>query len=108
MSGGLSYVMAAEAEDVLHRDFVTLENLEPEEESWLRRVLEEHVMQTGSPKASRILSRRSALPLRRVQPVHFQGTVAATWSPVLAFLKSGAPLVPAAPILHTDQTALLA
>jgi glutamate synthase domain-containing protein 2/glutamate synthase domain-containing protein 1/glutamate synthase domain-containing protein 3 len=108
MTGGLSYVMPAEAEDVLHLDFVTLENIEAEEESWLRRVLEEHVMRTGSPRASRILSRRGVLPLKRVQPIHFQGTVAATWAPVLSFLKNGADLVPASPILHTDQTALLA
>ena len=38
---------------------------------------------TGSPTAARLLVRRGALPLVRVQPVHFQGTIEATWCPVL-------------------------
>ena len=83
MTGGLAYVLRMEAEEVLHRDFVTLEEVEPREEEWLRRALEEHVRVTGSPRASRTLSSRGAFPLVRVQPVHFQGTVEATWKPVL-------------------------
>jgi glutamate synthase (NADPH/NADH) large chain len=86
MTGGLAYVLRAEAEDVLHRDFVTLAEMDAEEESWLRRALEEHVHFTSSPRALRLLSRRAALPLLRVQPVHFQGTIEATWSPILAQL----------------------
>src|SRR5215470_9165088 len=83
MTGGLAYVLRMEAEEVLHRDFVTLEEVEPLEEEWLRRALEEHVRVTGSPRTSRTLSSRGAFPLVRVQPVHFQGTVEATWKPVL-------------------------
>jgi hypothetical protein len=49
-------------------------------------VLEEHVHFTGSPRASRLLSRRNGLPFVRVQPVHLQATVADTWKPVLARL----------------------
>ena len=84
MTGGLAYVLRAEAGDVLHRDFVTLEEIEPQEEEWLRQALEEHVHHTRSPRAARMLSRRGTLPLMRVQPVHFQGSLEATWKPVLA------------------------
>jgi glutamate synthase (NADPH/NADH) large chain len=87
MTGGLSYVLRAEADEVLHRDFVALHEVEAEEEQWLRRVLEEHLNFTGSPRASRLLSRRNGLPFVRVQPVHFQGSIADTWKPILAQLK---------------------
>ena len=87
MTGGLAYVLRAEAEDVLHKDFVALHELEAEEESWLRPALEEHLHFTASPRASRLLSRRNGLPFVRVQPVHLQGSVGDTWAPVLAQLK---------------------
>jgi glutamate synthase domain-containing protein 3 len=91
MTGGLAYVLRAEAEDVLHREFVMLADTEPEEQLWLRRVLEAHKHFTASPRAARLLSRRGALPLVRVQPVHFQGTIADTWKPVLECLQSLSP-----------------
>jgi glutamate synthase (ferredoxin) len=84
MTGGLAYVLHAEAEDMLHRDFVSLAEIEPPEEEWLRQALEEHVHHTRSHRAARMLSRRGTLPLMRVQPMHFQGSVEATWRPVLA------------------------
>ncbi|MDP9147674.1 MAG: glutamate synthase large subunit [Acidobacteriota bacterium] len=87
MTGGLAYVLRAEAEDVLHLDFVKLAAITSEEEVWLRRVLEEHVHLTSSPRAVRLLSRPATLPLVRVQSIHFQGTIEATWSPVLAKFK---------------------
>ena len=87
MTGGLSYVLRGEADEVIHRDFVTLTEIEPSEEVWLRSVLEEHLQFTASPRASRLLSRRGVLPMLRVQPLHFQGTLEATWEPVLARLK---------------------
>ena len=83
MTGGLAYVMRGEAEEVLHRDFVSLAELEPQEEEWLRQALEEHVHHTRSPRASRMLARRGTFPLMRVQPIHFQGSLEATWKPVL-------------------------
>jgi glutamate synthase (NADPH/NADH) large chain len=86
MTGGLAYVLRADAAEVLHREFVTLADLESAEESWLRRVLEEHAQFTASPRAARLLSRHGTLPIVRVQPIHFQGSVAATWAPVLARL----------------------
>jgi glutamate synthase domain-containing protein 3 len=103
MTGGLAYILRAEAEDVLHRDFVTLAELDSDEENWLRRTLEEHVYYTSSPRAARLLSRRGALPLVRVQPVHFQGTVEATWAPILAQLQRRHMILPApvaAPLSH--------
>jgi glutamate synthase (ferredoxin) len=87
MTGGLAYVLRGEADEVLHRDFVTLVEIDGHEESWLRAVLEEHQWRTRSPRASRLLSRRGLLPMLRVQPLHFQGTVEATWEPLLARLK---------------------
>jgi hypothetical protein len=42
-----------------------------------------------------LLSRRGALPLMRVQPVHFQGTVEATWAPILTQLKRRQTILPA-------------
>ena len=106
MTGGLAYVLRAEAEDVLHRDFVTLAELDSDEENWLRRTLEEHVHFTASPRAARLLSRRGALPLMRVQPVHFQGTVEATWRPILAQFKRRHAILPVPAIAPISQTAL--
>src|SRR5260370_36655118 len=87
MTGGLAYVMHAEAEDVLHREFVALADIEADEQLWLRRVLEAHEHFTASPRAARLLSRRGALPLVRVQHVHLQGSIADTWRPVLERLR---------------------
>src|SRR5436309_5895331 len=58
MTGGLAYVLRAEAEEVLHRDFVALADTEAEEQLWLRRVLEAHQDFTASPRAERMLGRR--------------------------------------------------
>jgi glutamate synthase domain-containing protein 3 len=105
MTGGLAYVLRAEAEDVLHRDFVAIHEIEAEEEASLRRVLEEHLQFTGSPRASRLLSRRNGLPFLRVQPVHLQASIGDTWKPVLAhFQRREAPLAAQGPRL--SQAAL--
>jgi len=87
MTGGLAYVLRAEAEDVLHREFVAIHDIDAEEEPSLRRVLEEHLHFTGSPRASRLLSRRNGLPFVRVQPVHLQASIADTWKPILAHFR---------------------
>jgi len=87
MTGGLAYVLRPEAEDVLHRDFVIVEEITSSEDAWLRRTLREHMDRTASPRAARLLSRRGALPMLRVQPIHLQGTVHSTWEPVLARLR---------------------
>src|SRR6266478_474036 len=109
MTGGLAYVMHAEAEDVLHREFVALADIEADEQLWLRRVLEAHQHFTASPRAARLLSRRGALPLVRVQPVHLQGTIADTWRPVLERLRrlpQGEPLLVAPELPAISQAAL--
>jgi glutamate synthase (ferredoxin) len=106
MTGGLAYVLRAEAEDVLHRDFVTIAETDADEQSWLRRTLEEHVHFTASPRAARLLSRRGALSLVRVQPIHFQGTVEATWNPILAQFKHRLDILPAPVAAPISQTAL--
>jgi glutamate synthase domain-containing protein 3 len=93
MTGGLAYILRAEAEDVLHREFVAIHDIDAEEESSLRRVLEEHLQFTGSPRASRLLSRRNGLPFVRVQPVHLQASIADTWKPILAHFKHREALV---------------
>ena len=106
MTGGLAYVLRAEADDVLHRDFVVLAEIDSHEENWLRRALEEHVHFTASPRAARLLSRRGALPLLRVQPVHFQGTLEAAWSPVLAQFKRRHEILPAPMAAPISQSAM--
>src|SRR5882762_2553256 len=106
MTGGLAYVLRAEAEDVLHRDFVQLAETDSDEQAWLRRALDEHVHFTASPRAARLLSRRGALPLLRVQPVHFQGTVEATWNPILAQLAQRRDLLPAPVAAPISQAAI--
>jgi glutamate synthase domain-containing protein 3 len=106
MTGGLAYVLRAEAEDMLHRDFVTLEETDAEEERWLRRALEEHVSHTRSPRAARILARREALPLMRVQPAHFQGTVEATWKPMLDRFESGQKIFPMSRVAPISRAAI--
>jgi glutamate synthase domain-containing protein 2/glutamate synthase domain-containing protein 1/glutamate synthase domain-containing protein 3 len=105
MTGGLAYVMRAEAEDVLHGEFVTLADVEAEERLWLRQALEAHARFTGSPRAARLLSKKSGLPLVRVQPVHFQGTIADTWKPVLDRLPQREPLLvaPEFPLLSQAE-----
>jgi glutamate synthase domain-containing protein 2/glutamate synthase domain-containing protein 3 len=106
MTGGLAYVLRAEAEDVLHRDFVQLAETDSDEQSWLRRALEEHAHFTASPRAARLLSRRGALPLLRVQPVHFQGTVEAAWKPILTQFKYRRDFLPAPVAAPISQAAI--
>ncbi|HKE35020.1 MAG TPA: glutamate synthase large subunit [Candidatus Acidoferrum sp.] len=104
MTGGLAYVLRGEAEGMLHREFVTLAEIEPQEEEWLRQALEEHVHHTSSPRASRVLTRRGALPLMCVRPLHFQGSAQGTWRPVLAQFQQRQMFFPAplaAPISET-------
>jgi glutamate synthase domain-containing protein 2/glutamate synthase domain-containing protein 3 len=106
MTGGLAYVLRSEAEDVLHRDFVTLAEIDASEDTWLRRVLEEHIYFTGSPRAVKLLLRSESLPMLRVQPVHFQGTIEATWRPMLEKLRDRDVLVPMVSETHASQPAL--
>jgi glutamate synthase domain-containing protein 2/glutamate synthase domain-containing protein 1/glutamate synthase domain-containing protein 3 len=106
MTGGLAYVLHSEVEDVLHREFVTLAEIDVSEESALRRVIEEHIYLTGSPRAAKLLLHPGLLPMARVQPVHFQGTIEATWRPMLEKLKDRDILMSVRRETQTSQTAL--
>jgi glutamate synthase domain-containing protein 2/glutamate synthase domain-containing protein 1/glutamate synthase domain-containing protein 3 len=88
MTGGLVYVL----KDLLatggyNREFVHCANAcgptAPGEEANLRRALEEHVRQTSSPRAMRLLAAKGPLPLLRLEPVHLPCSLAQTWSPFL-------------------------
>src|SRR6202795_3463841 len=106
MTGGLAYVLRSEVEDVLHREFVTLAEIDAAEETSLRRVIEEHIYFTGSPRAAKLLLHPGTLPMVRVQPVHFQGTIEATWRPMLEKLKDRDILMPVERNTQTSQTAM--
>ncbi|HZC65601.1 MAG TPA: hypothetical protein VE545_03440, partial [Candidatus Dormibacteraeota bacterium] len=93
MTGGLAYVLREGAEEVIHGDFVNLQEVTQQEEVWLRRVLEQHAYLTDSACAARLLARRDALPLLRVQPIHFQGTIEETWRSHLEALQNSAVLL---------------
>ncbi len=79
MTGGLAYLQRSVAEHVLNLEFVQPFELEQTEERDLRRLLEMHVAETGSPVAFRLLMQNSMLPIVRVQPIHFQGTLETAW-----------------------------
>jgi glutamate synthase (ferredoxin) len=106
MTGGLAYVLRSEVEDVLHREFVTMAEIDAAEETSLRRVIEEHIYFTGSPRAAKLLLHPGTLPMVRVQPVHFQGTIEATWRPMLEKLKDRDILMPVERERAASQTAL--
>jgi glutamate synthase (ferredoxin) len=79
MTGGLSYLLRSEAEHVLNLEFVQAHELGDEEERRLRQLLESHFAHTDSPVALRLLNLRCPLPLVRIQPLHFQGTIESAW-----------------------------
>ncbi len=106
MTGGLAYVLRAEADGVLHRDFVTLADIDGCEDTWLRLVLEEHSRFTESPRAARLLSRHGRLPIVRVQPIHFQGSVEAAWTLVLPRLTPDESLAASERAIQAPQEAL--
>jgi len=88
MTGGLVYVL----KDLLatggyNREFVHCANargpMASGEEVRLRRALEEHVRQTSSPRALRLLKAKGPLPLLRLEPVRLPCSHAQAWSPLL-------------------------
>jgi glutamate synthase (ferredoxin) len=106
MTGGLAYVLRAGAEEVIHSDFVNLAEITGQEEVWLRGVLEQHVYRTDSACAARLLAKRDGLPLLRVQPMHFQGTIEETWRPHLAALQNNTLLLSAAHATHATTAGM--
>jgi len=91
MTGGLAYLLRSEADYVLNLEFVQKQELEETEEQQLRRLLETHLALTGSPKAARLLALRSPLPLVRIQPLHFQGTLETAWRALPDFIPESLP-----------------
>ncbi len=107
MTGGLAYILRSEMEHVLNLEFVQAHELEEEEESNLRRLLESHVALTDSPVALRLLARRTSLPFVRIQPIHFQGTVQMAWKGIPSTVLDSIPVeapnflrVPESPAPH--------
>jgi glutamate synthase domain-containing protein 3 len=79
MTGGLSYVLRSEMENILNCEFVQSHELEEHEESCLRALIEVHRQHTGSPRASRFLAQRSLRNFVRIQPIHLQESLEGVW-----------------------------
>ena len=79
MTGGLAYILRSEMENVLNREFVQSHDLEENEESCLRALIETHRQRTGSPRAARFLEQRSLLNFVRIQPIHLQESLEGVW-----------------------------
>ena len=88
MTGGLVYVSKdLLASDSYNPEFVHCANAlgpaDRSEDARLRRALEEHVRQTRSPRAMRLLEAKGPLPLLRLEPVHLR----VRWHRLRALLK---------------------
>ncbi|MGB9510507.1 MAG: glutamate synthase large subunit [Candidatus Acidiferrum sp.] len=105
MTGGLAYVLRNEVDNVLNLEFVQAHELDDQEENNLRRLIEKHLALTDSPVALRLLSRRSRLPLVRVQPIHLQGTVQNAWNGINAATVNIVPAEPPSFLRVTDGPA---
>jgi glutamate synthase (ferredoxin) len=68
-----------------------------QEETWLRRVLDEHVLLTGSPRARRLLNSDAPLPLVRLEPRHLPCPIAQTWAPIINRLEQQEIIDPRVP-----------
>jgi hypothetical protein len=108
MTGGLAYVLRTEGSEMVRKDFVDLLDIDADEDRWLRLVLEQHSTFTASPVANRLLASVGRLPLLRVQPVHFQGTIEAAWQAVLASLRPEVSAIAPVPSSEALQSAIYA
>jgi len=106
MTGGLAYLLPANVHEALNREFVALMPPHPEEEDWLRLVLQEHLRLTGSPRAEQLLSREGPLPLWRAQPKNLPCPVETTWKPILDRLQDRQPLPASESAPEVSETAL--
>ncbi len=105
MTGGLAYLLRSVADHVLNLEFVQPFELEPSEERDLRRLLEMHVDETQSPIAIRMLMQNTTLPLVRIQPIHFQGTLETAWR-FLTEAHAGSLPAPTSDLLAAPPAAL--
>ena len=79
MTGGLAYILRGEADNVLNSEFVRAQELEMDEESCLRALIETHWEHTGSPRAARFLAQPGLSNFVRVQPLHLQESREGVW-----------------------------
>ena len=79
MTGGLAYILRSEMENVLNREFVLAHELEQQEESCLRALIEVHLQRTSSPRAARFLAQRTLHNFVRIQPIHLQESLEGVW-----------------------------
>jgi hypothetical protein len=77
-----------------NHEFVRPADLEEAEETWLRRVLQEHLRYTDSVPAARLLADASSLPLVRMEPLSLPCSVAQTWAATLARFADHENLLP--------------
>ena len=79
MTGGLAYLLRSEMENVLNGEFVQAHELEEQEESCLRALIQLHHQRTGSPRAARILRQHNLHNFVRIQPMQLQESVEGVW-----------------------------
>jgi glutamate synthase (ferredoxin) len=90
MTGGLAYLTKEHlTQSACNLEFVSLAECSAEEDQYLRRVLIQHCLMTGSPLAATLLRATGPLPLVRVQPKQLPCSLEHTWAPILHRL--GAP-----------------
>jgi glutamate synthase domain-containing protein 2/glutamate synthase domain-containing protein 1/glutamate synthase domain-containing protein 3 len=80
MTGGLSYVLADSLPGLAyHREFLQPAEIGEFEQDCLRRVLSEHFMRTGSPRAEMLLDPLNVPALVRLEPFHRAASIEETW-----------------------------
>jgi glutamate synthase domain-containing protein 2/glutamate synthase domain-containing protein 1/glutamate synthase domain-containing protein 3 len=93
MTGGLSYVLADSLPGLsYHREFLKPEAISEFEQECLRRVLSEHFMRTGSPRAEMLLDPLRAPALVRLAPIHRALSIEETWLAALDRLEKPEPM----------------
>jgi hypothetical protein len=94
------------AQSACNLEFVSLADCSAEEDQYLRRVLIQHCLMTGSPRAAMLLRATGHLPLVRVQPKQLPCSLEQTWEPILHRL--GAPSTESSRLrpLHSEMPAL--
>jgi glutamate synthase domain-containing protein 3 len=88
MTGGLAYVSKEAAMELdYNREFLRAHAAGPFEQDCLRKVLSEHFLRTGSPRAEMLLDAHKELDLVRLAPIHFARTIEDTWAEIIERLE---------------------
>ncbi len=107
MTGGLAYLAEEHLlKSACNLEFVSLAACSAEENEYLRRVLIQHCLMTGSPRAAMLLNTSAHLPMVRLQPKQLPCSVEQTWAPILERLTTVVP--PAVEPLFPLNTPVLA